>query len=134
MALLRGDLGDLLARDPVARPAPSEEAGWRARAADPGAPAALRREVAWWRARDAAAAGDWDAVGALAEEGLAEPGSEREAVRLAFLHCRSGDLAEAAHVLAQAVQTSSDESLPRRFAAWCRREGLAEAAERFGAM
>jgi hypothetical protein len=121
----------LLARDPAWRPAPAEAAPWLRAAAAPGAPEALLREVRWWRARDAAERGDWDAVSALAAEGLAEPFSEREAVRLAFLHCASGSLEEAEHVVAQAVQTVSDESLPRRFAEWCEREGLKGAAERF---
>lgn len=125
------DLAALLARDPAWRPAPAEAAPWLAAAAARGAPAALVQEVRWWRARDAADRGDWDAVSALAQEGLAEPFSEREAVRLALLHCSSGSLAEAEHVVAQAVQTSSDEDLPDRFAAWCAREGLPEAAARF---
>ncbi len=85
----------------------------------------------WWRAHDAARRGDWDAVSALAEEGLADPFTEREAIRLALLHCLSGSLEEAEHVIAQAVQTSSDEGLPRRFSALCEREGLADAAARF---
>jgi hypothetical protein len=122
----------LLARDPAWRPARDEAAPWLAAAESPGAPEALLREVRWWRARDAAERGDWDAVSALAVQGLAEPFSEREAVRLAFLHCASGSLEEAEHVVAQAVQTVSDESLPRRFAGWCGREGLQAAAERFG--
>jgi hypothetical protein len=121
----------LLARDPAWRPAPAEAEPWLRAAAAPGAPEALLREARWWRARDAAERGDWDAVSALAGEGLAEPFSEREAVRLAFLHCASGSLEEAEHVVAQAVQTVSDESLPRRFADWCEREGLERAAERF---
>jgi hypothetical protein len=125
------DLAALLARDPASCPPPAEAAPWIAAAGEPGAPEALRREVRWWRAREAAARGDWDAVTALAEEGLAEPFSEREAVRLALLHCISGSLAEAEHVIAQAVQTSSGEDLPERFAAWCAREGLPVAAERF---
>jgi hypothetical protein len=125
------DPAPLLARDPCWRPGRDEGASWVAAAAQPGAPAALREEVRWWRARDAADRGEWDAVSALAAEGLAEPFSEREAVRLAFLHCASGSLEEAEHVIAQAVQTVSDESLPRRFAAWCEREGLAAAAGRF---
>jgi hypothetical protein len=125
------DLAALLARDPAWRPAHGEAAPWIAAAAAPGAPEALAREVRWWRARDAAARGDWDEVTALAGEGLAEPFSEREAVRLALLHCVSGSLEEAEHVIAQAVQTSSDEGLPRRFAALCAREGLPEAAARF---
>jgi hypothetical protein len=124
-------LAPLLARDPAWRPTPEEAAPWLAAAAAPGAPEPLLREVRWWRARDAADRGDWDAVSTLAEEGLAEPLSEREAVRLALLHCVSGSLVEAEHVIAQAVQTSSAEDLLERFAAWCAREGLPEAAARF---
>lgn len=125
------DLDALLQRDPAWRPPPEEASRWIAAAATPDAPEPLRQEVRWWRARDAAAAGDWDRVTALAEEGLAEPFSEREAVRLALLHCASGSLEEAEHVIAQAVQTVSEESLPRRFAEWCEREGLPAAAARF---
>lgn len=125
------DVDALLARDPVWRPEPPEAARWARAAEAPDAPAALRRELRWWRAREAADRGDWDAVTALAEEGLAEPLSEREAVRLAFLHCASGALEEAEHVVAQAVQTVSAEDLPRRLSAWCAREGLAAAAARF---
>jgi hypothetical protein len=124
-------LDELLRRDPVWRPPPADAAPLVARAEAPGAPAALLQEVRWWRAREAADAGDWDRVSALADEGLAEPFSEREAVRLAFLHCASGSLEEAEHVIAQAVQTASPEDLPRRFAAWCEREGLQAAAARF---
>jgi hypothetical protein len=122
----------LLARDPVWRPSGAEAEPWLLAAAEPGAPAALLHEVRWWRARDAAALGDWGTVTALAAEGLGEALSEREAVRLAFLHCASGDLEQAEHVIAQAVQTVSAEDLPRRFSAWCAREGLAGAAARFG--
>jgi hypothetical protein len=125
------ELAEVLARDQVWRPPPEEVRRWEERAEAPGAPEALVREARWWRAREAAEGGAWDRVSALAEEGLAEPLSEREAVRLAFLHCASGSLEEAEHVIAQAVQTSSDESLPRRFAAWCEREGLGAAAARF---
>jgi hypothetical protein len=125
------DLEALLERDPAWRPPPAEAARLAAEAALPGAPEALVREARWWRARDAADRGDWDAVSALADEGLAEPFSEREAVRLALLHCVSGSVEEAEHVIAQAVQTSSAEDLPRRFAEWCAREGLAAAAARF---
>jgi hypothetical protein len=121
----------LLARDPVWRPAPPEAERWLRAAAAPGAEEALLREVRWWRAREAAERGDWDAVSALADGGLAEPCSEREWVRLAFLHCLSGALEEAEHLIAQAVQTVSAESLPRRFSGWCAREGLRAAAERF---
>jgi hypothetical protein len=128
------NLALLLSRDPVWRPSPEEaeeaEACGRAARA-PDAPEALVREVRWWRAREAADRGDWETVTQLAVEGLAEPLSEREAVRLAFLHCVSGDLDQAEHVIAQAVQTGSAETLPRRFAAWLAREGLGEAAERF---
>jgi hypothetical protein len=136
-------LGALLARDPVQRPPPSIEAAWRAIAAAADAPgadpalaalgevAALSCELRWWDARELAARGAWDALGALAEAGLGAPFSEREAVRLAFLHCASGSLGEAEHVIAQAVQLGSDERLPRRFAAWCEREGLHAAAARF---
>jgi hypothetical protein len=124
-------LEDLLARDPVWRPAPADAAPLLAAAASPGAAEALAREVRFWRARDAAERGDWDRVSALADEGLGEPFSEREQVRLAFLHCVSGSLEEAEHVIAQAVQTVSGEDLPKRFAAWCEREGLPEAAARF---
>jgi len=125
------DLDALLARDPAWRPSQAEAGSWLALAGAPDAPDALRCEVRWWRARDAAARGAWDDVSALADAGLAEPFSEREAVRLALLHCLSGSLEEAEHVIAQAVQTSSDEGLPRRFAALCEREGLPGAAARF---
>jgi hypothetical protein len=125
------DLAALLAHDPVWRPSPAEAEPWVRAAAAPDAPAALRCEVRWWRARDAAERGEWGDVTALAMEGLAEPASERESVRLAFLHAASGDLPQAEHLVAQAVQTSSAESLPRRFSEWCAREGLAAAAERF---
>jgi hypothetical protein len=125
------DVGDLLARDPVWRPSPAEAEPWLRAAAEPGAPAALVEEVRWWRARDAADRGAWGEVTALAAEGLGGALSEREGVRLAFLHAASGDLDQAEHLVAQAVQTVSDESLPRRFSEWCAREGLAGAAERF---
>jgi len=124
-------LAEILARDPAWRPPPAEAAPWVAKAAAPGAPEALVREARWWRAREAAEVGDWERVSALAEEGLAEPLSERESVRIAVLHCISGDLSAAEHVIAQAVQTASDERLPRRFAAFCEREGLPGAAARF---
>jgi hypothetical protein len=125
------DLDRLLAHDPAWRPGAGEAARWAAAADAPGAPEALRCEVRWWRAREAADRGAWDTVSELAAAGLGEPFSEREAVRLALLHCASGSLEEAEHAIAQAVQTVSDESLPRRFAAWCEREGLPEAAARF---
>ena len=100
-------------------------------AAAPGAPRALRHEVRWGRAREAAERGDGGAVTALAAEGLGEAFSEREGVRLAFLHCASGDLEQAEHLIAQSVQTVSAETLPGRFSEWCAREGLADAAARF---
>jgi hypothetical protein len=128
------NLSVLLARDPVWRPSPeeAEEAeAWGRAARAPDAPDALVREVRWWRAREAADRGDWETVSRLAEEGLAEPFSERESVRLAFLHCVSGDLEQAEHVIAQAVQMGSADTLPARLSGWCGREGLVEAAERF---
>lgn len=131
------DLRPLLDRDPAWRPPPDEAARWEALADDPAAlaalaePAALEQEVRWWRALAAARAHDWDAVTALAEAGLGERFSEREAVRLALLHCLSGRPGEAEHVIAQAIQTVADEGLPRRFAALLEREGLRAAAERF---
>jgi len=121
----------LLGRDPVTRLAPALEAAWRRVAAAAGAPPALAHEVRWWTALDLAARGEWDALGPLADDGLGEPFSEREAVRLAFLHCLSGSLEEAEHVLAQAVQSGGDEALLARFAGWCAREGLAAAAAHF---
>ncbi|HET8539655.1 MAG TPA: hypothetical protein VFL83_07265 [Anaeromyxobacter sp.] len=126
------DVAALLARDPVWRPGPAEAEPWLRAAAEPGAPAALLHEVRWWRARDAADREEWGEVTALAAEGLGEASSEREGVRLAFLHAASGDLEQAEHLVAQAVQTVSAEDLPRRFAEWCAREGLAHAAGRFG--
>lgn len=125
------DVRTLLDHDPAWRPAPAEAAAWIRAAEAPDAAPELLREVRWWRAWEAARVGDWDRVTALAEEGLGETFSEREAVRLALLHCVSGHLALAEHVVAQAVQTASGEDLPRRLSEWCARDGLAEAAERF---
>jgi ferric-dicitrate binding protein FerR (iron transport regulator) len=125
------DLRALLDRDAAWYPAADEATRWLRRAAEPDAPPALAVELRWWRAVEAARARDWSAVSALAEQGLAEPFSEREAIRLALLHCMSGSISEAEHVIAQAVQLGSDESLLLRFAAVCEREGLLEAAERF---
>lgn len=125
-------LDELLSNAPAWRPDPADEAGWRARAAAPDAPEALRREVRWWDAHRAAVARDWARVSDLAEEGLAERFGEREAIRLALLHCLSGSFEEAEHVVAQAVQLgASAEDLPRRFAELCAREGLEAAAARF---
>jgi hypothetical protein len=124
---------ELLSRDPTWRPTAEEAAPWLRLAEAPGAPEALLREVRWWRAFEAARRRAWDEVSALAEAGLAEPFTEREAMRLALLHCLSGSVAEAEHVVAQAVQLgASDERLPRRVAEACAREGLREAAERMG--
>ncbi len=124
-------LDALLARDPAWYPSAEEAIPWLKRAAEQGAAGARAQEVRWWRAVEAARAGDWPAVSDLAEQGLAEAFSEREAIRLALLHCMSGSCSEAEHVIAQAVQLGSDESLPRRLAAACEREGLLEAAARF---
>jgi hypothetical protein len=125
-------LEPLLEKDPVWRPAPGEQAAWGGaiEAAGAAVPEPLRRELRWWRARALGEAGDWDGVSALAEAGLGEPFSVRESARLAFLHCLSGSIEEAEHVIAQAVQLHGDEGLPGRVAAWCEREGLAEAARR----
>lgn len=131
-AALGEGAGELLTRDPAWRPPPDVRAAWEARAAAGDGADPAQAELRWWRAWDAAKAGDWDTVTALAEQGLGEPFSEREVTRLALLHAVSGALEEAEHVIAQAVQHSVDEGLPRRFAALCAREGLAEAARRFG--
>ena len=121
----------LLSRDAAWHPPAAELTDWLSEAARPGSPPALLHEARWWQAREAARSGDWERVTALAEEGLGEPFSEREAVRLALLHALSGDLDEAAHVLAQAVQWRSGEELLARFAELCEAEGLPEAAARF---
>lgn len=126
-----GPLDILLAHDPDWSPPPEEAAAWRRHAESTAeAPEALRRELRWWQALAAGRAGDWEAVSALAEAGLAEPFSVRESARLAFLHCLSGRVEEAEHVISQAVQLHGDERLPGRMAAWCRREGLLDAAAR----
>jgi hypothetical protein len=124
-------LDQLLSRDAAWHPRPVEAEAWIAEATRPGSPPALLHEARWWQAREAAGRGDWERVTALAEEGLGEPWSEREAVRLALLHALSGNLAEAQHVLAQAVQWRSGDALLVRFADLCEAEGLAEAAARF---
>jgi hypothetical protein len=120
----------LLVQDPWWEPSGLEAAAWRQAAASPQAAEPLRQEVRWWDALAAGRAGDWEGVSALAEAGLAEPFSPREALRLAFLHCLSGAVAEAEHVLSQAVQLHGDEALPGRLAAWCERAGLGAAAAR----
>jgi hypothetical protein len=126
-----GPVAALLAQDPSWAPPPEEATAWgRWAESAAGAPEALGHELRWWRALAAGRAGDWEAVSALAEAGLAEPFSVRESARLAFLHCLSGRVEEAEHVVAQAVQLHGDEGLPGRLAAWCEREGLHEAARR----
>jgi hypothetical protein len=128
------DLATLLGRDPWWTPAAAAEAlAWRGAAAGPDAPEPLRQEVRWWAALAAGRAGAWEEVTALAEAGLAAPFSPREGLRLAFLHCLSGAVAEAEHVLSQAVQLHGDERLPGQLADWCEREGLAAAAARLRA-
>jgi hypothetical protein len=126
-------LAELLTRDASWVPGHDEAAAWHRAAAAPDAPAALRHELRWWAALPAGRAGRWDEVTRLAEEGLGEPFSDREALRLAFLHCLSGSVEEAEHVVSQAVQLQGDEGLAARLAAWCEREGLAAAAARLRA-
>jgi hypothetical protein len=126
-------LADLLARDAAWVPALDEAAAWLRAAAEPDAPAALRHEVRWWAALPAGRAGRWDEVTRLAEDGLGEPYSAREALRLAFLHCLSGSVEEAEHVVSQAVQLQGDQELAVRLATWCEREGLSAAAARLRA-
>src|SRR5512138_1832312 len=112
-------LDQLLARDAAWRPPRADLEGWSAEAARAGGPPELLQEARWWQAHDAALRADWERVTALAEEGLGPPFSEREAVRLALLHAISGNLAEAEHVLSQAVQWTGGEALLHRFAALC---------------
>jgi len=126
-------LEQLLDREPWWTPAAAEAEAWRRAAEAPGAPERLGQEVRWWAALAAGRAGDWEVVTGLAEAGLAEPYSARESLRLAFLHGLSGSLAEAEHVLSQAVQLHGDEGLPAQLAAWFQREGLAAAAARLRA-
>jgi hypothetical protein len=125
-------LEQILARDAAWHPPRAELESWIAEGAGPGSPPpALLHEVRWWRAYEAALRADWARVTALAEEGLGEPFSEREAIRLALLQAISGNVDEAQHVLAQAVQWQGGEDLLLRFAERCADEGLPEAAERF---
>jgi hypothetical protein len=121
----------LLSREPSWRPPRAALAAWLAEVGRAGGPTALLQEARWWQAHEAALRSDWDRVTVLAGEGLGEPFSEREAFRLALLHAISGDVEEAQHVLAQAVQWRSDESLLERFAASCAAEGLEAAAALF---
>lgn len=127
------DLAALLRRAPWWEPSPEEAGPWRQAAAAPGATEPLRREVRWWDALAAGRTADWDRVSALADAGLAEPFSPRESLRLAFLHCLSGSVEEAEHVLSQAVQLTGDEALPGQLAAWCEAAGLGAAAARLRA-
>lgn len=124
------EVAQLLSRQPWWVPSPPEADALRQAAAAAGAPEPLRQEARWCEALAAGRAGRWDEVSALAEAGLAEPFSPREALRLSFLHCLSGSVEEAEHVLSQAVQLHGDEALPRALADWCEREGLPAAAAR----
>ncbi len=124
-------LEQLLARDAAWSPPRAELEAWIEEAARPGAPPGLLHEARWWQAHEAALRADWARVTALAEEGLGEPFSEREAIRLALLQAISGNVHEAQHVLAQAIQWQGGEDLLVRFAELCAAEGLPEAAERF---
>ncbi|MBK9519915.1 MAG: hypothetical protein IPO09_21850 [Anaeromyxobacter sp.] len=125
-------LAALCGRPPLTEP-PPDAGTWREAAAALGAPRPLQDEARWWRALERGRAGDWEAVGTLAEAGLGEPYSPREALRLAALHCLSGSVAEAEHVLSQLVQLHGDPGLPGQVAAWCEREGLLAAAARLRA-
>lgn len=124
-------LDQLLARDAAWHPPRAELERWIAEGAAPGSLPPLLHELRWWQAYEAALRGDWARVTALAEEGLGEPSSEREAIRLALLQAISGNLEEAQHVLAQAIQWQGGEDLLVRFAECCADEGLQEAAARF---
>jgi hypothetical protein len=126
----RAELDAILAHDPSWTPPAGAADAWSRLAASTDEPEALRRERRWWVALAAGRAGDWDEVTRQAEAGLAEPFSDREALRLAFLHCLSGAVEEAEHVVSQAVQLHGDADLARRLADWCQREGLTEAARR----
>jgi hypothetical protein len=122
-----------LGHAPSWSPAPQTLEGWRRLAAGAEAPAGLAEELRWHEALAAGRAGDWAAVSRLAEAGLAEPWSEREAARLAFLHCLSGAVEEAEHVLSQAIQLHGDAGLARAVAGWCEAGGLLGAAARLRA-
>lgn len=121
----------LLSRDPAWRPQRAEVERWIAEASRAAGPHELLQESRWWQAHEAALRADWDRVGELAQEGLGEPFSEREGVRIALLHAISGDLEQTEHVLSQVVQWQGDASLLRRFAELCAAERLGEAAGRF---
>jgi hypothetical protein len=121
----------LLTRNAAWRPPRPELDGWVADATRAAGPPPLLQEARWWQAHEAALRSDWDRVTELAQEGLGEPFSEREGVRIALLHAISGDLEQAEHVLSQVVQWLGDASLLRRFGDVCAAEGLPEAADRF---
>jgi hypothetical protein len=121
----------ILSHDAAWLPAPADREAWLSEATHAGAPAALLQEARWWQAHEAASRSDWDRVSELAQEGLGEPFSEREGIRIALLHALSGDLEQAEHVLSQVIQWRGDATLLRRFAEACAAEGLPEAAERF---
>jgi hypothetical protein len=121
----------LLSHDAAWRPAPADREAWIAEAVRVGAPPSLLQEARWWQAREAAGRSDWDRVSELAQEGLGEPFSEREGIRIALLHALSGDLEQAEHVLSQVIQWRGDATLLGRFAQACAAEGLPEAAKRF---
>ena len=111
-------------------PPPEEEADLRRRAAEPTPPASICQDLRWLDALAAGRAGDWGHVTRLAEAGLGEPFSERESIRLAFLHCLAGAVEEAEHLLSQAIQLHGDAGLARLLADWCVAEGLQAAAGR----
>jgi len=121
----------LLSRDAAWSPPRPEFERWAAEATRAAGPPALLQEARWWQAHEAALRSDWDRVTELAQEGLGEPFSEREGMRIALLHVLSGDLEQAEHVLSQVVQWLGDASLLRRFGDVCAAEGLAEASDRF---
>jgi len=119
-----------LGHAPSWSPPREDDEALRRRAAAPGAPEAIRWELRWRDALAAGRAGDWAEVSRLAEAGLGEPFSGQESIRLAFLHCLSGAVEEAEHVLSQAIQLHGDVGLAVRLAGWCEAEGLAAAAAR----
>jgi hypothetical protein len=121
----------LLARDAAWNPPRAELESWLAEAVRAGSPPALLQEARWWQAHEAASRSDWDRVTELAQEGIGEPFSEREGIRIALLHAISGDVEQAEHVLSQVIQWRGDATLLGRFGEACAAEGLVECAERF---
>ena len=120
---------EILSRDAAWHPGLDEIDAGAAEAA--GATGPMAHELRWWRAWAAAKRADWDQATALAEEGLGEPWSERERLRVALLHAMSGNVAQAEHVLSQVIQWSGDPTLLHRLADACDGEGLSAAAARF---